>query len=92
MNYEELIEYGNPEFGKIRALTVEGDPWFIGQDVSKSLEYQNGSRDIARYVDEEDRMVVQIFDGKQNRNVMGHQRIGTLCADPRQQDGKGAAF
>lgn len=76
MDYSALQEYGTAEFGKIRALTVEGEPWFIGQDITRNLEYQNGSRDISRYVDEEDRMVVQIFDGTQNRNVMAINESG----------------
>ncbi len=76
MNYDALQEYDNPEFQAIRSLTIDGTPWFIGQDIARNLEYQNGSRDIARYVDEEDRMVVQIYDGHQNRNVMAINESG----------------
>ena len=51
----ELRIFENPEFGAVRTVTVD-DVWFIGNDVAKALGYQNGSRDIGRHVDEEDRM------------------------------------
>ena len=33
-------------------------PWFVGKDVAQVLGYQNGSRDINRHVDEEDRVML----------------------------------
>ena len=61
--------FNNSEFGQIRTIEIEGTPWFVGTDITKVLEYQNGSRDITRHVDEEDRFVTSIFDGSQNRDT-----------------------
>ena len=36
----------HPEFGNLRTLTIDGEPWFVGKDVADNLGYQNGSRDI----------------------------------------------
>jgi len=47
--------FENQEFGKIRAVDIDGQPWFIGKDITKVLGYENGSRDINRHVDKADR-------------------------------------
>nr|DAM58935.1 MAG TPA: repressor domain protein [Caudoviricetes sp.] len=44
---------------EVRALTIDDEPWFVGKDVADILGYQNGSRDINRHVDEEDRQNYQ---------------------------------
>ena len=43
----------------VRTLTIDDEPWFVGKDVADILGYQNGSRDINRHVDEEDRQNYQ---------------------------------
>ena len=43
---------------------------FVGKDVAEILEYQNGSRDINRHIDEEDRHKVMLFDGNQNKETI----------------------
>ena len=68
-NAEKSISvFENPEFGKVRTVIINNEPYFVGLDVANILEYQNGSRDINRHVDEEDRKSFSMFDGKQNRN------------------------
>lgn len=47
--------FQNQEFGKIRTVDIDGQPWFIGKDITKVLGYENGSRDINRHVDKTDR-------------------------------------
>ena len=66
----ELQIFNNEEFGKVRSLIIDNEPWFIGKDVATDLGYQNGSRDINRHVDEEDRRKVMVFDGKQNKETI----------------------
>lgn len=66
----ELQIFQNKEFGEVRSLVINNEPWFVGKDVADILGYQNGSRDINRHVDEEDkRSDVAIHDGSQNRNM-----------------------
>ena len=66
----ELKIFENAEFGKIRTVEVDGQPYFVGKDVADILGYQNGSRDINRHVDEEDRHKVMLFDGNQNKETI----------------------
>jgi len=51
----KLTVFAYEEFDSIRAITIDGQPWFIGKDVARALGYENGSRDINRHVDEDDR-------------------------------------
>lgn len=43
------------EFGEIRTLNIDGEPWFIGREIAEILGYENGSRDINRHVDPNDK-------------------------------------
>lgn len=65
----DLQIFNNDEFGEVRAIEINGEPWFVGKDIADKLEYQNGSRDITRHVDEEDRQIIPVFDGVQNRET-----------------------
>lgn len=67
MNENKLEIYNNIEFGTVRTLIIKNEPWFVGKDVADILGYQNGSRDINRHVEEDDRADVTIHDGRQNR-------------------------
>ena len=62
--------FTNPEFGEVRTLTINDEPYFVGKDVTDILGYQNGSRDINRQVDEEDRLTHQISASGQNRDMI----------------------
>ena len=53
MNNLEIFK--SEEFGTVRTLVIDDEPWFVGKDVADNLGYQNGSRDINRHVDEDDR-------------------------------------
>jgi prophage antirepressor-like protein len=62
--------FENKQFGKIRTLQLNNETYFVGKDVIDILGYQNGSRDINRHVDEEDRCKAMIFDGNQNKETI----------------------
>ena len=68
MNDIKIFE--NERFGSLRTVEQSGEPWFVGKDVEDTLGYQNGSRDINRHVDDEDRHKVMLFDGKQNKETL----------------------
>ncbi|MGO4925208.1 phage antirepressor KilAC domain-containing protein [Ligilactobacillus ruminis] len=63
----QIFNFNNKE---IRTLAIEGEPYFVGKDVADILGYQNGSRDINRHVDEEDRHKAMIFDGNQYKETI----------------------
>lgn len=65
MNDIQIFE--NQEFGQVRTLKINNEPYFVGKDVAEVLGYKNGSRDINIHTDEEDRMKYQISTAGQNR-------------------------
>ena len=50
---EQIQVFQNPEFGSIRTLTIDSQPWFVGKDVADILGYSNSRKSIADHVDED---------------------------------------
>ena len=57
----EMTVFQNPDFGAVRSLTMDGEPWFVGKDVAVSLGYANPQKAIRDHVDDEDRTVNDSF-------------------------------
>ena len=53
-----LTVFKNQDFGEVRTVTINDEPYFVGKDVAEILGYQNGSRDINRHIDDEDRIMI----------------------------------
>lgn len=53
MNEMKLFE--NKEFGKIRTVTIDNEPWFVGKDVAEALGYADPSSAVSKNVDTEDK-------------------------------------
>ena len=66
----EVQIFENAEFGKVRTIVKDGEPYFVGKDVADILGYTNSRKAIGDHVDEEDKNTVTIRDGIQgNPNV-----------------------
>ena len=52
----ELKIFKNSEFGEIRTVEIDGEPWFVGKDVAEILGYANPSKALLDHVDEEDKL------------------------------------
>lgn len=48
--------FNNPDFGEIRALELDSQPWFVGKDVARALGYTNESKALLDHVDAEDKL------------------------------------
>lgn len=55
----ELQIFENEEFGEIRTVTINNEPWFVGKDVATALGYKNTKDAIISHVDDEDKTVIQ---------------------------------
>lgn len=65
----DLQLFNNPEFGTVRAVEVDGEPWFVGKDVSQVLGYNDTDQALRKHVDDEDKLTRR-FDGSgQNRSM-----------------------
>ena len=52
----------NPEFGDVRVVMQDGEPWFVGKDVANALGYERATKAIQDHVDFEDKGEVPIQD------------------------------
>lgn len=55
----ELKVFNNPEFGEIRTVEVNGEPWLVGKDVAEALGYINPRKALIDHVDQEDKGVTK---------------------------------
>lgn len=62
----ELQIFNSPEFGQVRTVTIDGEPWFVGKDVADALGYSNSRDALARHADDEDKTSVVIPDTGSN--------------------------
>ena len=51
----ELKIFENAEFGQVRTVTIDSEPWFVGKDVAEALGYSDTNKAVAMYVEEEDK-------------------------------------
>ena len=51
----ELKVFQSKEFGEVRSLVIDGEPWLVGKDIAKALGYDNPTKAIRDHVDEEDK-------------------------------------
>lgn len=65
----EVTVFNSPQFGQIRTVSINDEPWFVGKDVALALGYSNPREELKKHVDEEDKATVTIHDGRQTRNV-----------------------
>ena len=69
MNQLQIFE--NPEFGAVRTVEIDGEPWLVGKDVAQVLGYSNPSKAIMVHVDDEDKRfeMIRVSDS-QNGNLV----------------------
>lgn len=47
--------FNNDEFGSVRVVTINGEPWFVGKDVAASLGYSDTNKAVSMHVFNEDK-------------------------------------
>lgn len=77
----ELQVFKNAEFGEIRAVEIDGEPWFVGKDVAQALGYVKERNAITAHVEDEDKKDAPIQGdrgGKQNMTVINESGLYAL--------------
>ena len=76
----ELMIFNNPEFGEIRTVEVDGEPWFVGKDVALVLGYSNTKDALYRHVDPEDKRGSRIPtpSGEQEMTIINESGLYSL--------------
>ena len=76
----ELKVFQNEEFGAVRTMTINGEPYFVGKDVADILGYSNSRKALIDHVDEEDKGVTKCntLGGVQNLAVINESGLYSL--------------
>lgn len=81
----ELKVFNSEEFGDVRTVTINGDPWFVGKDVAAALGFTNPRDAILTHVFDEDKGVESIdtLGGKQKMTVINESGLYALVFGSR---------
>lgn len=76
----ELEIFKNEEFGEIRTVVIENEPWFVGKDIAFVLGYSNSRKAIIDHVDDEDKGVTKCdtLGGSQDLTVINESGLYSL--------------
>lgn len=93
MPKNEMQLFENAEFGKIRTLVLDGEPWFVGKDVAMALGYGEGkslANAVAKHVDKEDKGVTELMTpgGKQNMVIINESGLYALIFGSKLESAK----
>lgn len=86
----DLQIFNNEEFGEIRTVEIDGEPWFVGKDIAQALGYSNTSDAILKHVDEEDKGVAKCdtLGGTQNLTVINESGVYALVFGSKLESAK----
>lgn len=70
----EVRRFSSLEFGQIRTMVIEGQPWFVGKDVARALGYKNISDALNKHVFDEDKGVAKC-------DTLGGNQIMTIVSE-----------
>ena len=80
MNENQIKVFENVDFGKVRIIEMNGEPWFVGKDVATILGYKETAKAIRTHVDEEDKgvSVLDTPGGKQEVVIINESGLYSL--------------
>ena len=58
----EIKIFENEQFGSLRTIEINNEPWFVGKDVAEALGYERATKAILDHVDADDKDEVPIQD------------------------------
>ncbi|MCI8284256.1 MAG: toxin Bro [Firmicutes bacterium] len=87
----EIKIFENSEFGQIRIIEKDGEPWFIGKEIAEILGYSNTRDALALHVDIEDKNTVAFSDGKRgnpNQTIINESGLYSLILSSKLPNAK----
>lgn len=82
--------FENAEFGSVRTVTINGEPWFVAADVCKALEINNVSMAISRLDDDEKNTIslTEGIPGNPNKTIVNEPGLYSLVLSSRKPEAK----
>lgn len=76
----DLHIFNNPDFGDIRIVERDGEPWFVGKDIAQALGYKDTKNALKSHVDTEDKGGWQITtpSGGQKMTIINESGVYSL--------------
>ena len=86
----ELQIFNNEQFGEIRAVELNGEPWFVGKDVAQALGYEKPTDAVRKHVDAEDRGIskMETPSGKQDMTIINESGLYSLVLSSKLPNAK----
>ena len=77
---KELQIFNNPEFGEVRTVNIDGEPWLVGKDVATALGYVDTFGALKKHVDDEDKQNCQndSFESPRGMTVINESGLYSL--------------
>ena len=88
---KEIQIFKNEQFGQIRTLMKDGEPWFVGKDIAEALGYSNTRDALDRHVDDDDKNTVVNPDGKRgnpNMTIINESGLYSLILSSKLETAK----
>ena len=76
-----LTVFKNQDFGEVRTVTINDEPYFVGKDVAEILGYERATKAIRNHVDDDDIHEVPIQDSigrMQNTPIINESGLYSL--------------
>ena len=88
MNNLQIFE--NEEFGQVRTVTIDGEPWFVGKDVAVALGYSNHRDALYKHIDSEDKGESRIAtpSGEQTMTIINESGLYSLIFGSKLESAK----
>ena len=86
----EIQLFHNDEFGEIRTVIIEGEPWFVGKDVASILGYADHFGALKKHVDTEDKQNCQndSFETPRGLTVINESGVYSLILSSKMPNAK----
>lgn len=86
----DLKSFENKEFGEIRTVVKDGEPWFVGKDVAEILGHSNPQRALRDYIDDDDKGVTKIVTpgGTQTMAIINESGLYSLILSSKLPNAK----
>lgn len=90
MNKNEMQIFQSEEFGKVRIITIDDEPWFVGKDVAEALGYERTADAIRQHVESEDKGVgkIQTPGGIQSMTIINESGMYALIFESKLESAK----
>ena len=86
----DIMIFNNPEFGEVRTVMIDNEPWFVGKDISTALGFKDTTSAIRKNVEDEDKGICPVGtpSGMQQMTIINESGLYSLIFGSRLESAK----